>query len=175
MANIGIFFGTDTGKTRKVAKLIYEQFGSDADEPVNIGKASVNDLLAYDKLILGTPTLGEGELPGIQAQCESESWAEIIDELAGANLSGKVVALFGLGDQESYTDHFVDALGELYDAVADAGATIIGFWPNQGYQFRHSAALDQDHFVGLVLDQDNQSDLTADRIAQWSEQLKQQF
>ncbi len=27
MANIGIFFGTDTGKTRKIAKMIHKQLG----------------------------------------------------------------------------------------------------------------------------------------------------
>ena len=37
MAKVGIFFGSDTGKTRKVAKLIHEALGSDAvAAPVNI-------------------------------------------------------------------------------------------------------------------------------------------
>ncbi len=30
MANIGIFFGTDTGKTRKIAKMIHKQLGEAA-------------------------------------------------------------------------------------------------------------------------------------------------
>ncbi len=61
MAKVGIFFGSDTGKTRKVAKLIQDTFASDeVAAPVNINKASIDDLLAYEYLILGTPTLGDG-------------------------------------------------------------------------------------------------------------------
>ncbi len=101
MAKIGIFFGTDTGKTRKIAKLIAQHFEGEAAEPVNINKATIDDLLAYPYLILGTPTLGEGQLPGLDAECQSESWAEFADTLAQADLSDKTIALFGLGDQEA--------------------------------------------------------------------------
>ncbi|MDU2479261.1 MAG: flavodoxin domain-containing protein, partial [Klebsiella sp.] len=41
MANIGIFFGTDTGKTRKIAKLIHKQLGEAAAAPVNINRATL--------------------------------------------------------------------------------------------------------------------------------------
>ena len=45
MAKVGIFFGSDTGKTRKVAKLIHESFASDeVAAPVNINKAGIEDL-----------------------------------------------------------------------------------------------------------------------------------
>nr|prf promoter nifLA [Klebsiella pneumoniae] len=36
MANIGIFFATDTGKTRKIAKMIHKQLGELADAPLNM-------------------------------------------------------------------------------------------------------------------------------------------
>lgn len=172
MATIGIFFGTDTGKTRKIAKLIHQQLDGLADEPKNINRASIDDLLGYDVLVLGTPTLGDGQLPGLDAECQNESWAEFADTLAQADLSGKTVALFGLGDQEAYPDNFVSAMGELYDIVSDAGARVIGAWPLEGYTFSASAALDDDMFVGLALDQDNQADLSAARVATWVGQIK---
>ncbi|MCL2900351.1 flavodoxin [Brenneria tiliae] len=175
MSTIGIFFGTDTGKTRKVAKLIKQKLGEQAADPVNINRASLDDLLAYDILILGTPTLGDGQLPGLDAECVSESWAEFANELANADLSGKTVALFGLGDQESYPDDFVSALGELYDIVSETGANIIGAWPAEGYTFTDSAALESGSFVGLVLDQDNQQDLTEERVTRWVSQLQAEF
>ena len=53
-----------------------------------------------------------------------------------------------------------------------AGAEVVGFWPNSGYEFADSAALDGDEFVGLALDQDNQSDLTAERISKWVADIK---
>ena len=173
MAKVGIFFGSDTGKTRKIAKMIHEALASDAvAAPVNINKASIDDLLAFDALILGTPTLGTGQLPGLDAECQAESWGEFVPELESADLAGKTVALFGLGDQQSYPDDFVSAMGELYDLVSGAGAEVVGFWPNSGYEFADSAALDGDEFVGLALDQDNQSDLTAERISKWVADIK---
>jgi hypothetical protein len=77
MANIGIFFGTDTGKTRKIAKMIHKQLGELADAPVNINRTTLDDFMAYPVLLLGTPTLGDGQLPGLEAGCESESWANL--------------------------------------------------------------------------------------------------
>ena len=107
MANIGIFFGTDTGKTRKIAKMIHKQLGELADAPVNINRTTLDDFMAYPVLLLGTPTLGDGQLPGLEAGCESESWSEFISGLDDASLKGKTVALFGLGDQRGYPDNFV--------------------------------------------------------------------
>ena len=173
MATTGIIFGTDTGKTRKIAKQIYKMLGSDdVAKPININRCSVEDLLAFDNLIIGTPTLGEGELPGLSVDCESESWEEAASDLEDADFSGKKIALYGLGDQEGYPDEFVDALGELHELFSDAGATCIGRWPNSGYQFNSSAALDGDEFVGLVLDLDNQSNLTDERLSQWLDSIK---
>ena len=70
---------------------------------------------------------------------------------------------------------FVDALGELYDVVSEAGASVVGFWPNEGYEFNSSNALDGDDFVGLVIDQDNQSSLTPERVKTWVASLKSEF
>ncbi len=82
------------------------------------------------------------------------------------------MALFGLGDQVSYSDEFVDALGELYDFVLDCGAETAGRWPVDGYEFNASNAVEDDEFVGLVIDKDNQGNLTEERDAVWVEQIK---
>lgn len=170
--SIGIFFGTDTGNTRRVAKSIHKKLGGLADAPVNINKTSVDDLLKYDALILGTPTLGDGELPGLTCGAQAESWEEFLPKLEGADFSGKTVALFGLGDQEGYGHEFVDALIILYDAFTAAGATLVGSWPTDGYTFEASKAIIDDAFVGLVIDHDNQSDLTDERVDAWLEEIK---
>ena len=168
MAKVGIFFGTDTGNTRKFAKKMAQQLSETiADKPVNINKASVDDLLAYDVLILGTPTYGEGELPGLSSGAQTESWEEFLPTLTGADFSGKTIALYGLGDQAGYADNFVDALGMLYDAFSDCGAKIIGFTSCDGYEFNRSKAQIDDKFVGLVLDEDNQKELSPARLDDW--------
>ncbi|MDU2401883.1 MAG: flavodoxin, partial [Klebsiella sp.] len=103
---------------------------------------------------------------------ESESWAEFIRNLGDVSLQGKTVALFGLGDQRGYPDNFASGLRPLYDALRARGATMIGSWPNEGYEFSASSALEGERFVGLVLDQDNQFDETETRLATWLEEIK---
>ena len=95
----------------------------------------------YDSLILGSPTLGDGELPGIPAGGETEIWAEFLPQLKGVDLTGKTVALFfGLGGQEGYPDNFVDALGIIYKRIKNCGAAIVGEWPADGYDYNASGA-----------------------------------
>ncbi len=127
--------------------------------------------MTYDVLILGSPTYGDGELPGLSCGNQTEGWEEFLPTLAGADFSGKTIALYGLGDQEGYPDNFVDAIGMIYDAFGDCGAKFIGFTHNEGYTFNRSKALMDDKFVGLVLDEDNQKTLTEMRLNDWLSEI----
>lgn len=169
MSKIGIFFGSDTGNTRRVAKSIAKKLGDAADAPVDVKKATVDDLLAYDSLILGTPTLGDGELPGINSGGSDASWEEFLPKLKGKDFSGKTIALFGLGDQEGYGHEFVDALILIYNVVVEGGGKVVGSWPTDGYTFEKSKSIINDEFVGLVIDHENQSDQTDERLNEWLE------
>lgn len=169
MARIGIFFGSSTGNTRRIAKMIKKRFPDDDTmaDPLNVNKASPELIASYDYLILGTPTLGEGELPGLDADCQQESWAEFLPKISGIDFTGKTVALYGLGDQEKYPDNFADALGELYEFVKTRGAKVVGAWPTDGYDFIASKAEIDGHFAGMVQDLDNQKMLLEDRLETW--------
>jgi flavodoxin I len=172
MAKIGIFFGTDTGRTRLIAKQMAKKLGDDADPPVNIGRTTLADFLAYECLILGSPTLGDGELPGESTGLTQPSWEEFLPQLADADLTGKTIAIFGLGDQKKYPDEFVDAIGLLHDAFVARGARLIGRWPTTGYEFTASKAVDRDSFAGLAIDPHHQGLLTEARIDQWLAQIR---
>jgi flavodoxin I len=172
MDRIGIFFGTDTGRTRLVAKQIARKLGEQAAAPLNIGRSTLADFLAYDRLIVGSPTLGDGELPGESTGLSQPSWEEFLPQVATADLSGKSIAIFGLGDQQKYPNEFVDAIGILHDAFVARGATVIGRWPVAGYEFKASRAVHGDHFLGLALDQHGQAGLSESRIDTWLEQIK---
>ncbi len=176
MAKIGLFFGTDTGKTRKVAKMIKKRYDDELmAKPLNVNRASAEEVSAYEFLILGTPTLGEGLLPGLSADCEGESWEEFLPQLEDVDFTGKTVAIYGLGDQVGYAHEFVDAMMEIYDFVAERGAKVVGAWPTDGYEFDHSEAILDDKFVGLALDLDNQSGLTEQRLDAWLGQIAPDF
>lgn len=164
MAKIGLFFDTDTGNTRKIAKMIVKLFDEGDIELKNIVKAEPADFENYSALILGTPTLGEGELP--------ENWEAFMPELDAIDFTGKTVALYGLGDQDQYAHEFVDGMGILFEKLEELGASFTGYWPVEGYEYTISRAELDDKFCGLVLDQDNQSDLTKERLETWVEQVK---
>ncbi len=124
MAITGIFFGSDTGNTENIAKMIQKQLGKDVADVHDIAKSSKEDLEAYDILLLGIPTWYYGE-----AQCD---WDDFFPTLEEIDFNGKLVALFGCGDQEDYAEYFCDALGTIRDIIEPRGATIVGHW----YQLR---------------------------------------
>jgi len=165
MPSIGLFFDTDTGNTRKVAKMINKLFDEDQIELKNIVKVESEDFDKYNAFIIGTPTLGDGELP--------ENWEAFLPNLDSMDFNGKTIALFGLGDQQEYGHEFVDGMGILFEKFEDLGASFIGTWPTEGYEYEISRAeVDTEAFVGLVIDQDNQSDLTKERVETWVSQIK---
>lgn len=175
MNKIGIIFGTDTGTTRLIAKKIAKKLGDLADKPVNINRIGLDELMQYDFLILGTPTYGYGQLPGKDTNIADGSWAEILPELQKADLSGKVVALYGLGNRDKYGDRFADSLFYLYEAVKNAGATVIGSWGTEGYDYQFSKSEVDGRFVGLVIDHNSQGLLTDQRIDEWLDRIMPQF
>lgn len=173
MNKIGIFFGTETGTTRLVAKKIHKILGDEiADKPVNVNRTAPEDLLRYDALILGTPSYGVAEIPGRSAGCLESNWEEFLAQLGHADLSGKRIALFGLGAQERYADRFAGSLIRLYQTLVERGAEIVGNWSTEGYVFEHSPSIVDGRFVGLVIDQRTQGMLTDQRIQTWLEQVK---
>ena len=94
------------------------------------------------------------------------------DKLGNLDLNGKKVAYFGSGDQSSSADTFVDGIGLLNDEIEKTGATVVGHTSTDGYDFNESKALVESQFLGLAIDEVNQSDLTDERIEAWTTELK---
>ena len=164
MKKTGIFYGSTTGTTESVARLIADKLGiapADVHEVTQLDTALVE---SYDALILGTSTWGDGEL--------QDDWYDGLKVLQGAHLSGKIVALFGCGDSESYSDTFCDAMGLLYEGLKDSGCTFVGAVDDSGYTYSASVAANDGKFVGLALDDVNESDQTDDRVSAWAAQLQ---
>lgn len=165
MGSSAVFFGSTTGNTERAAEKIASTLG--IGEVINVAQARAADLAKYDALVLGTSTWDEGQL--------QEDWAAIVDDIGGLDLSGKTVALFGLGDQEGFGEWFVSAMGTLYRQVVQAGATVVGQTSTDGYRFSESEAVVDGKFVGLALDDDNEGELTDKRIEAWCNRIKAHF
>ena len=160
---IGLFYGSTTGNTENAADIIAKKFGEGLVAE-SIDRVSKDDIESYDILIFGISTWNIGQL--------EMTWEDFFPELDEIDFTGKKVALFGLGDQSNYSDTFLDALGILYNKLIERGAEVIGFWPIVDYTFDSSLAVQNGKFVGLALDEDNQSEKTEERIDQWVKELK---
>lgn len=162
---IGLFYGSSTCYTEIAAEKIQANIGADIIDIFNIKSEPLCTINDYDIIILGISTWDYGEL--------QEDWAAIWDQLDSINLKNKIIALYGLGDQQGYGEWFLDALGLLHNQLIAQAPKFIGYWPSDGYQFTASKALTKDatHFVGLALDEDTQYELSDQRIAQWCLQI----
>lgn len=163
---IGIFYGSSTGQTEAVAEKLLRLIGEDKADLLNVDSSDREDLERYPYLILGTPTWALGDM--------QDDWEDFIAELEAADLKGKKVALFGLGNQDTYPNSFADGVGVLYQKIKGK-TTIVGEWPTAGYQFNESLARHGRHFVGLVLDQENQPGKTDERLKKWVEMILKEF
>ena len=168
-APIGLFYGSSTCYTEMVADKLRERLGESLVDVYNIADEPIINASFYQCLILGIPTWDYGEL--------QEDWDEIWDELDDVDFKGRKIALYGLGDQVGYPEWFLDAMGFLHFKLKKLGAEAVGYWPNEGYEYEGSKALteDQTQFVGLALDDENQFDLTDERLDKWVAQILKEF
>lgn len=169
MSQIGLFYGTDTGNTERVADMIKDKIGADRVDVYDVASASPEDFAKYDKIILGQPTWYYGEL--------QSSWDDFWEDFKSIDFTDKTVACFGLGDQADYAEYFLDAMGMMHDVALENGAAPAGYWSTEGYEFDESKAVtdDGEFFVGLAIDEDQQPEMTAERVDQWVDQIKDEM
>jgi len=158
-----IFYASSTGNTEDVAQRISSKL--DGIDTFDIAENKLSNIITYNKIILGISTWGEGDL--------QDDWEEVIDEFEKIDFTNCTVALFGLGDQEGYGDYYLDAMGIIYEKVIAQGGTVVGQWDiTEEYYHEESKAVVDGKFVGLALDEDNQPELTDERIEQWCKIIK---
>lgn len=167
MKKIGLFYSFNTRKTANVAGKIMEAFQPEEVEAVNAEPLDEKTFLSYDYMILGVPTWFDGELPNY--------WDEFVPALEDMDLTGKKIAIFGLGDQIGYPENFLDAVGIMAEILQARGAEIVGHTSAEGYVFESSRAYRDGQFLGLAIDFENQHHLTDERINTWVAQLKREF
>jgi len=157
-----IFYASSTGNTEYISKLISKELG-DIDT-FDIANEDINTISKYDKVILGIATWGDGEL--------QDDWDEVWETFKTLDFSNKTVALFGLGDQDSYGENYIDAVAIVYEHLLTTPAKIVGKWPvTEEYFYEESQAIEDGNFMGLALDEDNQEDLSESRITKWCENI----
>ena len=169
---IGIYFGTQTTHSEVVAGTIKTQLGDACADPVNVEDVSdASDFAGHDGLICIIPTWNTGE----ETNRSGTAWDGLLEGIGGLDMSGKPVAICGLGDAAGYADNFVDALEELHMHFKNAGAMMVGYVSTDGYTFTASKAQVDDKFCGCPIDEDGESELTEERLTNWCNQLKSEM
>lgn len=169
MNSILIVYWPLGGNAEMAAKAIASKFADKNPVLKPVSEVTINELTAADLVIAGGSTVGAGKW---QDATSTNKWSQFFKDLPQGCLTGKKLALFGLGDQILYPDNFVDGLGVMKVEFAKTNAEVIGEWPVQGYNFTDSQGVSNNMFVGLALDEDRQPELTQERIQTWTEQLK---
>ncbi len=163
----GIFYGSTYGNTQDAGEQLISIIGTSLGEKpeiFDIHSTKAEKLLEFDLILVGVSTWNDGEV--------QDDWDDRLDDLDAHDFSGKFVALFGAGDQVGYAETYADSLGIVGEKFAEQGATLVGKWPTEGYDFILSKAdLGDGSFIGLPLDYDNQSELTEPRLQQWGAQI----
>lgn len=159
MGKTTIIYGSTTGTTEDIAGRIASKLNIAQGDIYEISKVTADTVAGYDTLLLGSSTWGSGDL--------QDDWYDGIETLKGADLAGKKIALFGCGDSSSYSDTFCSALGTIYNDLKDSGATFVGSVDPSDYTFDGSDAVVDGQFVGLPIDEVNESDKTDERISNW--------
>jgi flavodoxin I len=165
MGKIGLFYGSDTGCTEGVANTISELLGEENVDLYDVYDVDGSEFDQYDTLILGLSTWHDGQL--------QSAWDDFFNQFKDIDMSGKTVALFGLGDQYGYSTYFCDGVGIIGKVAEGNGAKVIGHWSTDGYEHDESKAeIEPGTFMGLCIDEDNQDELTEERVQRWVEQIK---
>ena len=165
-----IIYGSDTGATEYVIEnylkdILEIYFELDC---IEVNSIEPNIWNTDDLIIIGLSTWYDGIL--------QSDWDDYFDEFKEIDFTGKTVALFGLGDQVAYGEYFVDGIGILAKEILKNGGEIIGHWPSEGYEFETSkASLDENTFYGLALDEDNQDELSYERVKRWVLQIQKEY
>jgi flavodoxin I len=171
---IKLIYGSDTGNTEDVANMIVDVMmaseGREIIKIVTVEDLEPEDWKSHDIYFLGIPTWYDGEL--------QSDWEEYFDEFTTIDFTGKTVALFGLGDQYTYATWFCDGIGILAKVIIGNGGKVIGYTEkDSSYDFetKPKALVDDNTFYGLCIDQDNQEELTDNRVNKWVEKVKKEL
>ena len=159
--NIGIIYGTNQGNTQNISEKVAEKLNAGL---FNISDLDLEKVQSLDFIIFATSTWGIGDL--------CSDWEMGLDKVDSLKLTDKTISFIGLGDQIVYGSTFCDALRIIYDKINASQLKHVGQWPTDEYEHDDSQSIINGKFMGLIIDEDNEPELTDERIDKWVEQVK---
>lgn len=171
MKTIGIVYWPKKGSVELNARRIGKELGEPAVRLIPLRDAGLDDLLEHTYLVFGCSTVGADSWRDAYS---GNQWTIFFLKMNEGNidLKGKKVALFGLGDQILYPEHYVDEMARIAHELKARGAEIVGKWPVTGYEHTDSKSIIDGFFIGLALDEHNQAEMSEVRVREWVNDLK---
>ena len=173
MSKIALYFSPEGGNVDRVTHKLGDMIGEDRVDIIAVRAADPADLDKYDRIILIGSTVGADHWDN---EIIVDEWAGFFLSIEDISFKDKKVALVGLGNCVLYPEHFADGMAVLYERVKQKDARVFGFVDAAEYDFTDSEAVnDEGQFCGLAIDEDNEEELTAERLEKWIALLKSDF
>jgi flavodoxin long chain len=173
MSKTALYYSPVGGNVNRVANMLGEIIGIDKVDIIPVKEVEKGDLDKYNKIILIGSTVGADHWNN---ETIVDEWPEFFSKNMEINFEQKKFAIVGLGNSFLYPDHFADGMAVLHDRLTKQNAKVLGKVEKTGYDFTDSEALDDEgFFCGLPIDEDNEEELTAERLENWIALLKPDF
>ena len=173
MSKIALFYSPEGGNVNRVANKLGGMIGNDNVDIIPVKEVEKGDLHKYDKIILVGSTVGADHWDN---EIVVDEWPEFFTKIKEIDFEKKKVAIVGLGNCVLYPEHFVDGMAVLYEEIKKQNAEVLGKVDSKDYDFTDSEAVnDEGFFCGLAIDEDNEAELTTERLEKWISILKPDF
>jgi len=173
MSKTAIFFSPEGGSVNKVADKLGALIGIDKVDVIPVKEAKTEDFDKNTKFIFVGSTVGADHWNN---EVIVDEWTAFFVKIREISLEKKIIAIVGLGNSVLYPSHFADGMATLYEKLIKQNAEILGKVDSKDYDFEDSEALDDEgFFCGLALDEDNEAELTTERLERWISILKPDF
>lgn len=132
----------------------------------DIDSAELKELAGYDGLLCGTPLWSTTPETGLYGA----KWNDYMNDLRNGRIdaTGKPVAVPGTVNSLTFSNKFCAALTEIHDAFEAVGAKMRGYVGSSSSAYDNSKS---EADLGHVLNMDESSDTTQDRVNAWLAQL----
>jgi len=173
MSKTALFYSPQGGNVNRVTNKLGELIGNDKVDKIPVIEVEKGDLDKYDKIILVGSTVGADHWDN---EIVVDEWTEFFSKITETSCEKKKVAIVGLGNSVLYPSHFADGMAVLYEKITKQNAEVFGKVDAKDYDFTDSEALNDDgFFCGLPIDEDNEAELTTERLEKWISILKSDF
>ena len=173
MNKTALLFSPEGGNVNSVTIKLGEVIGIKKVDIIPVREVVKGDIKEYNQIIFVGSTVGADHW---SSETVVDEWQEFFSKMDEISFEDKKVAIVGLGNSVLYPEHFADGMAHLYKTLTEKKAKILGFVDAKEYTFTDSEAVNDDgYFCGLPIDEDNEEELTAERLEKWISILKPDF